>query len=249
MLPSSRAHLGELSRKSTTSVFRSGCCSFTYSSPRRALARQLIAAHAVAEHERAQVGELDPLAPRARDLVAGVELRLERRDERAQPLGARDRRGAASRVGDRPRARTRPSGRGRGRQPCRPDSAPQRVAARPCSASVRSLARARAGATARARRRELEPAGSSSEQLEPRRAPRVAAQLELDRRPRRPRARARGRATTATRTRGSRAEAARREHEQRTAPPSAAELRPAEDEAASERGRRERGVGGERARR
>ena len=45
------------------------------------------AAHAVARRERPQVGELDALAAGARDAVAGERLRLERADERAQPLG------------------------------------------------------------------------------------------------------------------------------------------------------------------
>ncbi len=47
------------------------------------------AADAVAGHERPQVGELDPLAARARELVAGEGLRLERPQQLSQLLAAR----------------------------------------------------------------------------------------------------------------------------------------------------------------
>ena len=63
-----RAGLGEACRgRGRRRCSAPGASRSPTSSPRRAVARQLIAAHAVAGHERPQVGELDPLALRARD--------------------------------------------------------------------------------------------------------------------------------------------------------------------------------------
>ena len=72
------------------SVFRSGWRSFTHSSPRRAVALQLIRVDHVAERERADVGELDPVAAAARDLVARVRLRVARAEQLAQLLLPRE---------------------------------------------------------------------------------------------------------------------------------------------------------------
>ena len=129
------------------------------------------APHPVARLPLAEVGELDPLAAGPRDLVAGEDLRLERRDERAERLLARV---DAERAAARPRRPPTSGGRarrGRGRAAARPERAPAlaaqlqldrlaprrhaggpRVRGRP-----RRSARAAAGRAARAgRRRRVE---------------------------------------------------------------------------------------------
>ena len=62
------------SRKSTTSALRSGWYSFTCRRPRRALTRQLTRRRRSPGTCGAQVGELEPLAADAGDVVAGADV-------------------------------------------------------------------------------------------------------------------------------------------------------------------------------
>ena len=73
--------------------------------------------HAVARRERPDVGELDPVALRARDLVAGVDLRLERLRSTSRAGARRAGRHSARCAGRRlPRTRRGRAGRARARR-------------------------------------------------------------------------------------------------------------------------------------
>ena len=126
----------KLSTKSTTSVLRSGCRSFTTSPCRRADARQLIDAHPIAGDEVADVGVLDAFALHPRDLAARERLRLERRQESVERDRARVRLQAvgaprACLPGDEPE---RVAGADRRRLPR--SKTPQRVQRRPSWSSA-----------------------------------------------------------------------------------------------------------------
>ena len=181
----------KLSRKSTTSLLRSGCCSFTYSSPRRALARQFTRRTRSPDANGRRSANSIPSPVRARDAVAGEQLRLERREQRAQQLARAGRpaarpRGRALLVGRRAR-----SGRARAATIGPSAYAPQRSQRERSSGSVASLAVGEPDERGSAPSRELEAVREHERDARAlvRRAP---GQLERRRRSRRPRARARG---------------------------------------------------------
>src|ERR671932_298918 len=85
--PDSSRSSTNVSRKRTTSVFRSGWRSLTWSAPRRRA--PVDPPQSVPRRERADVGELDPLPLGRGDLVPDVDLCLEWRQERPPPLHTR----------------------------------------------------------------------------------------------------------------------------------------------------------------
>ena len=78
----------KLSRNRTTSLLRSGCCSFTYSSPRRALTRQFTWRTRSPDANGRRSANSIP-SPRVRATRSPERLRLERAHEGPQPFGPR----------------------------------------------------------------------------------------------------------------------------------------------------------------
>ena len=163
----SRRTSAKLSRKSTTSLFRSGCCSFTHSSPRRALTRQLTRRTRSPGANGRRSANSIPSPVRPRDPLPANGCVSSGRDEPTQRARAAGTRAARRRPVDAPLVDERGrSGRGRARRT-------RRAVARPSAAQrrrscERPAARRREpdAERARRRRRARPRAGAASDELE-----------------------------------------------------------------------------------